>query len=161
MKYQIIISIKSQNLLLLINNKIKFTYKISTAKAGIGQIKGSYKTPLGHHIVRAKIGENNPIYSVYEGRRPTGDIWNKSLDEKILKDDWILTRILWLSGKEIGLNRLGKFDSMQRFIYIHGTNEENLLGSPASHGCIRMANQDILALFKYIEVGTDVFINAK
>ena len=159
MKYQIIISIKSQNLLLLINNKIKFAYKISTAKAGIGQIKGSYKTPLGHHIVRAKIGDNNPIYSVYEGRRPTGDIWNKSLNEQVLKDDWILTRILWLSGKEIGLNRLGMVDSMQRFIYIHGTNEENLLGSPASHGCIRMSNNDVIELFNLTPIGTIVDIN--
>lgn len=161
MKYQIIISIKSQNLFLLIDDRIKFTYKISSAKAGIGQLKGSYKTPLGHHTIRAKIGENNPIYSVYEGRRPTGDIWTKNLNEQISKDDWILTRIIWLSGKEIGFNRLGDFDSMQRFIYIHGTNEEELLGSPASHGCIRMSNNDILTLYQYVEVGTDVFINAE
>ncbi len=161
MKYQIIISIKSQNLFLLIDDRIKFTYKISSAKAGIGQLKGSYKTPLGHHTIRAKIGENNPIYSVYEGRRPTGDIWTKNLNEQLSKDDWILTRIIWLSGKEIGFNRLGDFDSMQRFIYIHGTNEEELLGSPASHGCIRMSNNDILTLYQYVEVGTDVFINAE
>jgi len=161
MKYQITISIKSQNLFLIISNKIKFTYKISSAKAGIGQLKGSCKTPLGHHVIRAKIGENNPIYSVYEGRRPTGDIWNKRLNEQVTKDDWILTRILWLSGKEIGFNRLGNFDSMQRFIYIHGTNEEELLGYPASHGCIRMSNHDILSLYQYIDVGADVFINAK
>ena len=161
MKYQIIISIKSQNLFLLIDDRIKFTYKISSAKAGIGQLKGSNKTPLGHHTIRAKIGENNPIYSVYEGRRPTGDIWTKNLNEQLSKDDWILTRIIWLSGKEIGFNRLGDFDSMQRFIYIHGTNEEELLGSPASHGCIRMSNNDILTLYQYVEVGTDVFINAE
>ena len=161
MKYQIIISIKSQNLLLLFNNKVKFTYKISSAKAGIGQLKGSYKTPLGHHVIRAKIGDNNPIYSVYEGRRVTGDIWSKRLNDQLPKDDWILTRILWLSGKEIGFNRLGKFDSMQRFIYIHGTNEEELLGAPASHGCIRMSNHDVLSLYKYVEVGADVFINAE
>ena len=161
MKYQIIISIKSQNLFLLFDDRIKFTYKISSAKAGIGQLKGSYKTPLGHHTIRAKIGENNPIYSVYEGRRPTGDIWTKNLNEQLSKDDWILTRIIWLSGKEIGFNRLGDFDSMQRFIYIHGTNEEELLGSPASHGCIRMSNNDILTLYQYVEVGTDVFINAE
>ena len=161
MKYKIIISIKLQNLFLLIDDRIKFTYKISSAKAGIGQLKGSYKTPLGHHTIRAKIGENNPIYSVYEGRRPTGDIWTKNLNEQLSKDDWILTRIIWLSGKEIGFNRLGDFDSMQRFIYIHGTNEEELLGSPASHGCIRMSNNDILTLYQYVEVGTDVFINAE
>tara|TARA_B100000780_G_C21034921_1_gene415046 strand:- start:11 stop:496 length:486 start_codon:yes stop_codon:yes gene_type:complete len=161
MKYQIIISIKSQKLFLLINNKIKFTYNISSAKAGIGQLKGSYKTPLGHHVIRAVIGENNPVYSVYEGRRPTGDIWSKRLNEELPKDDWILTRILWLSGKEIGFNRLGNFDSMQRFIYIHGTNEEEFLGSPSSHGCIRMSNQDILSLYHFVEVGTDVFINAE
>ena len=161
MKYKIIISIKLQNLFWLIDDRIKFTYKISSAKAGTGQLKGSYKTPLGHHIIRAKIGENNSIYSVYEGRRPTGDIWTKNLNEQISKDDWILTRIIWLSGKEIGFNRLGDFDSMQRFIYIHGTNEEELLGSPASHGCIRMSNNDILTLYQYVEVGTDVFINAE
>ena len=94
MKYQIIISIKSQNLFLLFDDRIKFTYKISSAKAGIGQLKGSNKTPLGHHTIRAKIGENNPIYSVYEGRRPTGDIWTKNLNEQLSKDDWILTRII-------------------------------------------------------------------
>ena len=96
MKYQIIISIKSQNLLLLFNNKVKFTYKISSAKAGIGQLKGSYKTPLGHHVIRAKIGDNNPDIFSLRRKEVTGDIWSKRLNDQLPKGYYL--RILWLSG---------------------------------------------------------------
>ena len=159
MKYQIIISIRYQNLLLVSSQKVHYTYKISSSMAGSGQLKGSYQTPLSHHIVRAKIGDNAPIFTVFKARRATGKAWSPKLNDEYPNEDFILSRILWLSGKEKGLNRLGNFDSMQRFIYIHGTNEENFLGSPASHGCIRMANQDVISLYNLVDVGTDVFIN--
>ncbi len=159
MKYKILISIKAQSLELLDDEQIKHTYRISSAKAGIGQLKGSYQTPLGHHVIRAKIGGDSPIFSVFKGRRATGKIWDLQMDKDYPNDDWILSRILWLSGKDIGHNRLGKVDSMQRFIYIHGTNEESLIGEPASHGCIRMANKDVISLFNLVDIGTEVFIN--
>jgi len=100
-----------------------------------------------------------PIYSQFVGRRPTGKIWNPSMSLSNPKEDWILTRIIWLSGLEVGFNRLGNQDSMQRFIYIHGTDEEINLGKPTSHGCIRMNNQDVIELFNQIQIGDHVLIS--
>jgi lipoprotein-anchoring transpeptidase ErfK/SrfK len=98
---------------------------------------------------------------VFHGRRPLEYLWSTEVEKKQPETDWILTRILWLSGMEVGFNRLGKVDTMQRYIYIHGTNEENLLGTPSSHGCIRMSNDDVIHLYNEVEVGTKVFINEK
>jgi len=134
------------------------SYTISTALNGVGCSKKSGKTPLGKHIIRAKIGQDEPINSGFIGRRPTGEIYSHELAQSQPKRDWILTRILWLSGSEVGVNRLGQVDTMQRYIYIHGTPESEPMGIPLSHGCIRMRNQDIIELFDLVEVSTPVEI---
>ncbi len=153
------ISIAEQKLHLYRDDARIESFVISTAEKGIGQNKGSFCTPLGQHIVRAKIGQGAPLYALFAGRRLTGKIWHPSMSATNSKEDWILTRILWLSGLEIGFNRLGNQDTMQRFIYIHGTNDLAGLGKPVSHGCIRMDNQDIIDLFDQINAGDHVLIN--
>ena len=140
------------------NERVK-SFVISTALKGLGQNKGSFCTPLGQHIVRAKIGDGAPIFSEFVARRLTGKIWSPTISVSDSKEDWILTRILWLSGLEVGFNRLGNQDTMQRFIYIHGTNDLDNLGKPSSHGCIRMDNYDIIDLFDQIKVGDHVLIS--
>lgn len=151
--------ISSQNQLLdiLINSKITKSYPISTAKNGLGEIKGSECTPCGWHQIRAKIGNQQPINSIFIGRRPTGEIYNADLAKKFPNRDWILTRILWLDGLEVGKNRYGNVHTASRYIYIHGSPDD-LIGAPQSHGCIRMKNADILDLFDCVPVGTKVFI---
>ncbi len=133
-------------------------YPVSTAANGTGEQCGSYQTPRGAHIVRAKIGSGLPLGSVFVGRRATGEIWSSELSAAYPERDWILTRILWLSGSEPGFNRLGKVDSMRRYIYIHGTPDSEPMGVPNSHGCIRMRNVDVAELFERIPVGTSVRI---
>lgn len=135
-------------------------YRVSTAANGAGEQSGSYRTPRGLHVVRAKIGAGAPSGAVFAGRRPTGEVWTPQLAEQFPGRDWILTRILWLSGKQPGFNRLGNVDTMRRYIYIHGTPENEALGIPGSHGCIRMSNADVADLFERIAVGTPVFIRA-
>jgi hypothetical protein len=134
-------------------------YPVSTAKKGLGEQCGSYCTPRGRHRIGEKIGEDQPLYAVFKSRQPTGEIWSPSLGEEDSDRDWILTRILWLEGLEEGNNRGGQVDTHDRYIYIHGTNEEHLIGKPASHGCIRMRNADVAELFDLVEVGTPVAIN--
>ena len=158
MTNKIYISVSEQMLKLLDDSKTIKQYKISTASLGIGQKKDSNKTPLGSHIIRAKIGDKLPKFAVFKSRRFTHKIWSHELESSSDNVDWILTRILWLSGTELGKNRLGDVDSMQRFIYIHGTNEENLLGTTSSHGCVRIANEDIIELFNNVSVGDKVEI---
>ena len=136
----------------------KAQYSISTAANGAGCDKNSGCTPLGEHIIRAKIGEGAPVNTVFVARRPTGEICTPELMGQFPNRDWILTRILWLSGTEIGKNRLGNVDSMQRFIYIHGTPDSEPMGEPRSHGCVRMRNADVVALFELVKVGTRVLI---
>lgn len=136
------------------------TYAVSTALNGTGQVKDSGCTPVGRHIVRAKIGAGQPVNTVFAGRRPTGEIWSPELAENFPDRDWILTRILWLSGCERGVNRLGDCDTMQRYIYIHGTPDSEPMGVPNSHGCIRMRSADVLELFEQVPVGTQVLITA-
>ena len=155
------ISISAQTLTLLDDNgKSLAAFSVSTAKNGAGCEKNSGCTPLGAHIIRAKIGANVPENTVFAGRRPTGEIWTPQLAAAYPERDWILTRILWLSGKEPGKNRLGNVDSMQRYIYIHGTPDTEPMGQPRSHGCVRMRNQDIIALYDQVDVGTPVVISA-
>jgi lipoprotein-anchoring transpeptidase ErfK/SrfK len=158
MTNKIYISVSEQMLKLLDDSKTIKQYKISTASLGVGQKKDSNKTPLGSHIIRAKIGDKLPKFAVFKSRRFNHKIWSHELESSSDNVDWILTRILWLSGTELGKNRLGDVDSMQRFIYIHGTNEENLLGTPSSHGCVRIANEDIIELFNNVSVGDKVEI---
>ena len=133
-------------------------YEVSTALNGAGEQMGSGCTPRGRHIVRAMIGDDAPAGAVFVGRRPTGEIWSPRLQEQFPGRDWILTRILWLSGCEPGRNRLGAVDSMRRYIYIHGTGDDQPMGVPRSHGCVRMRNSDIIELFELLPVGTEVEI---
>lgn len=153
------IKIDSQYLDVINNSQVKIkSYQISSAKNGVGQNRGSFCTPLGKHVIRAKIGEGQPVNTVFIRRRPTGEIYSPSLGEKYPDRDWILTRILWLSGCEPGFNRLGTVDTMRRYIYIHGSPDSIDMGSPGSIGCIRMLNTDLLELFDLTDVGTEVNI---
>lgn len=134
-------------------------YAISTAANGVGCVKNSGCTPLGAHVVRAKIGDGAAENTVFVGRRPTGELFTPALKLQFPERDWILTRILWLSGTEPGKNRLGNVDTMQRYIYIHGTPDDTKLGVPGSHGCVRMRNADLVELFDRVPVGTTVNIS--
>ena len=136
------------------------TFVVSTATNGGGEQRGSHCTPRGRHIVRAKIGAGMPVNTVFVGRRPTGELWTPELASTHPGRDWILTRILWLSGCEVGFNRLGDVDTMRRYVYIHGTPETMELGKPGSIGCIRMRNSDLVELFDAVPAGTPVVISA-
>ena len=125
-------------------------YPVSTATNGAGEQRGSHCTPRGRHIVRAKIGARAPENTVFVGRRPTGEIWTPALGAKYPGRDWILTRILWLSGCEVGFNRLGDVDTMRRYIYIHGSPDSVPMGTPGSIGCIRMRNRELVELFDLV-----------
>jgi lipoprotein-anchoring transpeptidase ErfK/SrfK len=133
-------------------------WPVSTAANGPGEQSGSGCTPRGEHIIRAKIGAGMPINTVFAGRRPTGEIYSPELGACEPGRDWILSRILWLSGRERGLNRLGERDTMRRYIYIHGTPDEGFTPEPQSHGCVRMRNQDLVELFDLVPVYTPVEI---
>jgi len=133
-------------------------YAVSTALNGAGEESGSFCTPRGRHIIRAKIGAGCPENSVFVRRRPTGEIYTPELGAQFPQRDWILTRILWLSGCETGFNRLGIRDTMRRYIYLHGTPDTEPMGVARSHGCIRMRNADLLELFELVPVGTAVEI---
>jgi L,D-transpeptidase YbiS len=135
-------------------------YPVSTAANGPGEERDSFCTPRGRHIVRAKIGAGLPLNSVFVARRPTGEIHTPELGATQPERDWILTRILWLSGREPGYNRLGTCDSMRRYIYIHGTPDETFSQTPKSHGCIRMRNGDLAELFELVPVYAAVEIIA-
>lgn len=134
-------------------------YLISSARKGTGQENGSFCTPLGKHIIRARIGDGQAVNTVFIKRRPTGEIYSPELGQQYPKRDWILTRILWLSGCERGFNRLGSVDTMRRYIYIHGSPDSVEMGKPGSIGCIRMRNSDLLELFDRIGAGTQVDIH--
>ncbi len=154
------INISSQSLDLKDNRgKLLQRYAISTARNGAGQAQGSYCTPLGRHIIRAKIGAGAPVDTVFVGRRPTGEIYTPALAAQFPDRDWILTRILWLSGCEVGHNRLGQVDTMRRYIYIHGCPDSAPMGVQGSLGCIRMHNRDIITLFDQVPPGTLVDIS--
>ena len=152
------VSLAAQTLTLARGAKVEKTYAVSTSKHGAGELHGSFKTPRGRHVIRAKIGADAPLNAVFRGRRPTGEIYSPELALAHPDRDWILTRILWLSGTEIGRNRLGRVDTMRRYVYIHGTPATEPLGSPSSIGCIRMANADVVELFDLVPVGTVVEI---
>lgn len=156
---RILININQQQLDLIdCEDRLIKSYSISSAKNGTGQLRGSYCTPLGKHIIRAKIGDKQPVNTVFVKRRPTGEIYSPELAAQYPGRDWILTRIFWLSGCEVGFNRLGMVDTMRRYIYIHGSPDSAVMGKPGSIGCIRMHNNDLLALFDKVPVGTVVNI---
>jgi L,D-transpeptidase YbiS len=152
------VTLSTQTLTLERSGRALKTYVVSTSKHGAGETSGSFKTPRGRHVIRAKIGAGAPLNAVFRGRRATGEIYTAELARANPDRDWILTRILWLSGTEIGRNRLGPVDTMRRYIYIHGTPDSEPLGSPSSIGCIRMANSDIVELFDSVAAGTIVDI---
>jgi L,D-transpeptidase YbiS len=154
----LIASLSSQTLTLMRDGKPALSWPISTAKNGPGEHKGSGCTPRGRHIIRAKIGGACPIGTVFVGRRNTGEIYSPELGERFPGRDWMLTRILWLSGKEPGRNRLGEVDTMQRLVYIHGCPDSEPMGVAASYGCIRMRNADIAVLFDLVETGISISI---
>lgn len=133
-------------------------YAVSTALNGVGEAAGSYCTPRGKHVIRAKIGAGCPENAVFVRRRATGEIYTPELAALYPDRDWILSRILWLSGCEPGFNRLGQNDTMRRYIYIHGTPDSEPVGLARSHGCIRMRNADLLELFELVPAGTVVEI---
>ena len=154
------IDIPAQQLALLDGRKVLKRYSVSTAKNGAGEKNGSFCTPRGRHIVRAKIGAGQPVNTVFVRRRPTGETWSPELHAKYPGRDWMLTRILWLSGKEPGFNRLGEVDTMRRYIYIHGSPDSAEMGKPGSIGCVRMRNRDIVELFDRVAAYTPVEIRA-
>jgi predicted GNAT family N-acyltransferase len=136
--------------------KLLRRYMVSTARNGAGEQSGSFRTPRGRHIVRAKIGAGAAANTVFVRRRPTGEIWSPQFAEQFPDRDWILTRILWLSGKEPGHNRLGNVDTMRRYIYLHGSPDTVAMGTPGSIGCVRMRNEDIIELFDRVPAYTPV-----
>lgn len=133
-------------------------YAVSTARNGPGERRGSHCTPRGRHVVRAKIGAGAALNTVFVGRRVTGEVWSPELAEQHPGRDWILSRILWLSGCEPGFNRLGDVDTMRRYIYIHGSPDTLPMGVPSSIGCVRMHNADIIELFELVPPRTPVEI---
>ena len=155
---RILVDLRSQRLDLLEGDRGLASYPVSTAAKGAGEQEGSEQTPRGLHEVRAKIGTGAPMGAVFVGRRPTGEICSPEKVREEPARDWILTRILWLRGLERGRNRHGDVDSMRRYIYIHGTPHEAALGTPASHGCIRMRSADVIELFDLVEPGITVEI---
>lgn len=156
---KLLVSITRQALQILDENgAVLREYPVSTAKAGVGEISGSFQTPRGRHIIRAKIGAGMPANTVFVRRRPTGEIWTPQLAEQFPGRDWILTRILWLSGCQPGHNRLGCVDTMRRYVYIHGSPDNAEMGVPGSHGCVRMRNADIVELFDYVPCYSEVEI---
>jgi lipoprotein-anchoring transpeptidase ErfK/SrfK len=142
------------------DGKLLRRYPVSTGANGVGEENGSYCTPRGKHVIRAKIGAGMPANTVFVKRRPTGEIYTPELGARQPGRDWILTRILWLSGCESGYNRGGSCDTMHRYIYMHGTPDSTELGRPGSRGCVRMRNAELTELFDLVKVGTPVEISA-
>ena len=155
---QIRIELAHQRLICLQADRTQAIYPVSTARAGAGECFGSGCTPRGWHRIRLKIGQDCPEDTVFVGRRPSGEIYSQALASAEPERDWILTRILWLTGTEPGRNRGGEVDTLRRYIYIHGTPEASLIGMPVSHGCIRMRNRELVTLFDWVEQGTPVEI---
>ena len=158
MNKRIEINLSAQRLRLYEDGRVVMDVAVSTAGNGPGEITGSECTPRGAHIIRAKIGAGAAPGTVFVGRRPTGEQYSPELGARFPGRDWILTRILWLSGLEPGRNRLGRVDTMRRYIYIHGSPDHVRMGVPGSHGCIRMRNRDIIDLFDQVPPGTPVAI---
>ncbi len=131
------------------------TYPVSTAENGVGNYEGSFQTPLGKHRVRFKIGGSEPEFTYFVAREAAG-LFSEAVKHQ--RSDWILSRILWLEGMQPGVNKRGRVDTFSRYIYIHGTNEEHLIGQPVSHGCIRMKSGDIMDLFEHVTCGESVLI---
>ena len=143
------------------SGRVLMKTKISTGRKGVGEMNGSEQTPRGWHKIRAKIGAGQPANAVFVARRPTGELYAPEMRQTYPNRDWILTRIMWLSGLEPGKNRLGKVDTMRRFIYIHGCPDDDPMGVPGSRGCVKMRNSELIDLFEQVPVGTRVHIIAE
>jgi lipoprotein-anchoring transpeptidase ErfK/SrfK len=156
--YLIKVSIGEQRLQLLEHERVVMDVGVATAANGPGEVMHSECTPRGRHRIRARIGDGCPENTVFIGRRPTGEIYSPALRAAHPGRDWILTRILWLCGEEPGRNRLGQVDSMRRYIYIHGCPDEDPMGIPSSHGCVKMRNSEVIELFDRVPAGTPVII---
>ncbi len=154
----VVVDISDQRLDLVGGGVVLRSYAVSTAKNGTGSRAGSEKTPLGRHRIHKKIGAGEPLGRVFEARAATRRVATIHTAPIDLPEDVITSRILWLEGLEQGKNRGRGVDSRERFIYIHGTNEEGLIGKPASHGCVRMRNHDVIELFELVAEGTTVEI---
>ena len=152
------IDIGAQTLSLFVGRQTIARYSVSTGLNGVGELNGSGCTPRGRHRVRLRIGAGCPVGTVFRARRPTGEVYGPELEAVCPNRDWILTRILWLTGCEPGRNRGGQVDTLRRFIYIHGCPDTAPMGIPLSHGCIRMRNADLVELFDLTPVGTPVEI---
>lgn len=137
---------------------LRYQYPVSTAANGAGERNGSFQTPRGRHRIAEKIGADAEEYAVFHARKLTGEIWSPPIGAEQPERDWILSRILWLAGCELGKNLGAEVDTQSRYIYIHGTAAEHLVGTAVSHGCIRMKNADIMALFDLVKTGTAVNI---
>ena len=157
-RFSIRIDLAEQRLHLLNGREVARSYPVSTSKHGAGELRDTFRTPRGRHVIRAKIGAGAPLGAVFRGRRPTGEVYSEELERAQPGRDWILTRILWLSGTEVGKNRLGDVDTMRRYIYIHGAPDSAPLGVPGSTGCVRMGNAAIVELFDLVSTGTVVEI---
>ncbi|MGP0174018.1 L,D-transpeptidase family protein [Pseudomonas sp. NCHU5208] len=153
------ISLADQMLYGFAAGRLRVRFAVSTALNGPGERNGSGCTPRGLHQVRARIGAGLPLAAVLRGRRWTGEVWSPELHQQFPGRDWILTRILWLSGLELGRNRLGEVDTFRRYIYLHGTPDTEPMGEPLSHGCVRMRNADMLTLFECVPLHCPVRID--
>ena len=154
------VDISEQRLYLIENSLIKASYPISTSKYGEGSIENSFKTPLGKHSIKEMIGEEAKINTIFTSRINTKRSATIIDQFEDTDNDYVTSRIMWLDGEEDGLNKGGNVDSFRRYIYIHGTHEEGLIGTKASHGCIRMFNYDVIELFNLVNIGTKVLIRA-
>jgi len=154
----LLIDLATQTLMLLEQDRVRTRYRVSTARNGPGEGYGSGCTPRGKHRVRIRIGTDCPEGAVFVKRRATGEIYDAELARRYPERDWVLTRILWLTGLESGRNRGQHVDTLRRYIYIHGCPDTEPMGKPASHGCIRMRNQDLIELFDLVPTGTPMEI---
>jgi len=154
------VDISEQRLYLIENSLIKASYPISTSKYGEGSIENSFKTPLGKHSIKEMIGEEAEINTIFTSRINTKRSATIIDQFEDTDNDYVTSRIMWLDGEEDGFNKGGNVDSFRRYIYIHGTHEEGLIGTKASHGCIRMFNYDVIELFNLVNIGTKVLIRA-
>ena len=159
MTYKIDIDISQQRLYLKQNDDLIKSYPISSSTYGEGITENSNMTPLGLHVIKEKIGTDVPINTLFISRINTKRTVNIENSRNKTKDDHITSRILWLDGLEEGKNKGKGVDSYSRYIYIHGTHEEGLIGEKASHGCIRMLNNDVIDLYNYVNIGTEVYIS--
>ena len=156
---KLLVKISEQKLYLLDEqDEVIKQYPVSTSRYGVGNQQGSYKTPTGRHCIREKIGDAAAEMTVFIGRQPQGVLHELQQSQAQIPEDIITSRILWLQGMEPGVNQGGDIDSYQRYIYIHGTDEEDSIGTPASHGCIRMCNKDVIELYDLVDIDSEVMI---